>query len=351
MFLIAGFCIIVVITVISIVRSKKPLKIILSEAKYELLYNAVGSKAVIQDYLMKSKNKTDLPLMTGKVAVITGGNRGIGKEVVKMFLKCDMTILIGCRNIQAAKSMIETFRKEGIKTGNADIYNLDISLIESIKLFAKEIKSKYYKINYVVNNAGIMFGPYIETKDGFESQFSTNYLGHFLLIHLLLPNIKAAGEKNDFSRIVNVSSCAHHIGDIKFEDINNRKQYIAGEAYAQSKLAQLLFSNYLNETMKKEKSFVQSHSVHPGVVNTELFDGTLLKNKAPWIPNLLFKTPKQGAIPIVYACVSKELEGKGGTYIHNCEIFETCQLAKSQELQEKLFTFTKDLLNILEFGN
>ncbi|XP_019873649.2 dehydrogenase/reductase SDR family member on chromosome X [Aethina tumida] len=349
MFLIVGFCLVVVITGVAIVRSKKPLKLILAEAKYELMYNAVGSKGVLEDYLMRAKNKTELPLKPGKVAVITGGNRGIGKEVVKMFLKCDMTVVMGCRNIQAAEAMIKTLRDAGVEAGKTEVFNLDISVIESVKNFANKVKAKYPKINYAVNNAGIMFGPYIETKDGYESQFSTNYLGHFLLIHLLLPNIKAGGDENENARIVNVSSCAHLIGDIKFEDINNRKQYIPGAAYSQSKLAQVLFSNHLDNVLKESKSHVQVHSVHPGVVNTDLFDGTPLKNYAPWILKL-FKSPRQGAVPIVYTCLSKDLEGKGGTYIHNCRIHETSELAKSVELQEKLFNFTNKLLKIDDFG-
>lgn len=134
-----------------------------------------------------------------------------------------------------------------------------------------------------------MFGPYIESRDGYESQFSTNYLGHFLLTHLLFPQICAAGTDTAKSRIVNVSSCAHIAGKIKFDDINNRHQYISAEAYAQSKLAQVLFTNYLDKLCIKEKLPVQCHSVHPGIVNTELFDGTHLKNLAPWMPSLMFK--------------------------------------------------------------
>lgn len=114
--------------------------------------------------------------------------------------------------------------------------------MESVKQFAGIIKEKYSEINYLINNgkcikylldnphlnltvifvAGIMFGPYIETRDGYESQFATNYLGHFLLTHLLLPLLEAGGKKEEKSRIVNVSSCAHIVGDINFEDINNR---------------------------------------------------------------------------------------------------------------------------------
>lgn len=141
----------------------------------------------------------------------------------------------------------------------------------------------------VFSLAGIMFGPYIESRDGFESQFSTNYLGHFLLSHLLFPQLLAGGSAEAHSRIVNVSSCAHFVGKINFEDINSRNQYIASEAYAQSKLAQVLFTNYLDSMCIKEKYPIQVHSVHPGIVNTELFNGTHLKNLMPFVPSLFFK--------------------------------------------------------------
>jgi NAD(P)-dependent dehydrogenase (short-subunit alcohol dehydrogenase family) len=322
----------------------------LAEAKYELMYNAVGSRGIIEDMLMRSKNKTELPVLTGRTALITGGARGIGAEVVRMLLKCDVHVIIGCRNPQAGEQLLQKCRDGGVATGDITVYKLDISSIESVKGFAKAVADKHPKLHYLINNAGIMFGPYIESRDGFESQFSTNYLGHFLLAHLLFPQICAAGTETARARIVSVSSCAHLVGEINFEDINNRHRYISAEAYAQSKLAQVLFTNYVEGLCRKESLPVQLHSVHPGIVNTELFDGTHLKNLAPWMPSLMFKTPEQGAIPIVHACVSPRLEGRGGTYIHNCRIFSTSDNAKSADLQEKLFDFTKDLLKIEEFG-
>lgn len=126
--------------------------------------------------------------------------------------------------------------------------------------------------------------------------------------------------------------------------------YIPLKAYAQSKLAQILFTNYLDKYFQKTKSRVQIHAVHPGLVNTDLFNGTYLKVLAPWIINLFFKNAEQGAMPIVHACISSKLENKGGTYISNCCIMSTSDLAKSEELQAQLFKFTNNLLKIEEFG-
>ncbi|CAG9854171.1 unnamed protein product [Phyllotreta striolata] len=345
----SGCTIIIVVTVIAIAKSKKPLKTLLTEARYELLYNYVGSKGMLQDFMMRGSNKIELPVKSGTTALITGGTRGIGLEVIRMLLKCDINVIIGCRNLQQGELLIANFRKEGIKTGNVDLFNLDISVLDSVRTFSKKVTEKYSEIHYLINNAGIMFGPYIETRDGYESQFSTNYLGHFLLTYLLLPLLEASGKKEEKSRIVNVTSCAHVVGDINFEDINYRNNYIAGAAYAQSKMAQVLFTKYLDGIFKSDGLPIQSHCVHPGIVNTDLFNNSYIKKLAPAIPALLFKTPEKGAIPIVYACLSPKLEDKGGTYIHNCQIFEPSSSTNSEDLQKKLFDFTNKLLGISDF--
>ncbi|XP_050300033.1 dehydrogenase/reductase SDR family member on chromosome X-like [Anthonomus grandis grandis] len=351
MIVIVGCSIVILATIVAIMRSKKPLKVILAEAKFEMLYNILGSKYLMHDFLMRKKNRVDLPMKSGKTALITGGTRGIGLSVVKHLLKCDINVIIGCRNVQAAENLLPKIREEDeIKTGNIEVHQLDISVLESVRKFAEKVKSKHEQIDYLINNAGIMFGPQVESRDGYESQFATNYLGHFLLTHLLLPELKKAGTETSHSRIVNVSSCAHVLGNIHFEDINFRNRYIPAEAYAQSKLAQILFSNFLNALMVKEGEYVQVHSVHPGVVNTDLFNDTSLKTVAPWLPKLFFKTPDQGSYPILYACLSPLLEGKGGTYIHNCVEFTPSEKALDADLQEKLFNFTKKLLDIEKFS-
>ncbi|KAL1505366.1 hypothetical protein ABEB36_004950 [Hypothenemus hampei] len=351
MFLAIGCLMVICAATIAIIKSKKPLKLIILEAKYEILFNAIGSKYMIQDVFMRKRNTTELPMKSGNVAVITGGTRGIGLEVIKLLLKCDVTVIVGCRNVQQGENLLSKFREDGIKTGSIEVYLLDISVLESVRNFAKEVAKKHDKINYLINNAGIMFGPWAESRDGYESQFSTNYLGHFLLTHLLLPQLKKGGTNSSHSRVVNVSSCAHVIGKINFTDINFRSQYyVPGEAYAQSKLAQILFSNFLNRLMVNENEPVQFHSVHPGLVNTDLFNDTNLKTIVPWLPSLLFKNPEQGAYPVIHACLSESLEGKGGTYINNCVEYQPSDQALDVELQEKLFNFTKKLLNIEKFS-
>lgn len=154
-----------------------------------------------------------------------------------------------------------------------------------------------------------------------------------------------------------------------------RKQYITSAAYAQSKFAQILFTNYLNMILRQDKACIQVHSTHPGIVYTDLFEETLLKKYAPWMMRLLFKvstcsnggeywnttgawfvrtwcfqTPSEGAITVVYASIAKSLQGKGGSYLSNCRIVPTANMCYSTKLQKKFFDYTNNLLKIEEFG-
>lgn len=134
---------------------------------------------------------------------------------------CFILICSGVRNPKEAQKNIEArVDFTDLEDVNVDYEYLDTGNLKSIRQFAKTVQQKYTKIDLLINNAGIMATPYYVTEDGFESQFAVNYLGHFLLTHLLMPQIRAAGKLDLNSRIVNVSSCANLIGDINMDDIN-----------------------------------------------------------------------------------------------------------------------------------
>ncbi|KAK5644185.1 hypothetical protein RI129_008030 [Pyrocoelia pectoralis] len=333
--------------------SRKSFKHVITEILFELRYNIMGTLSVLDDWVLREKEiSKELLMSTGKIALITGGTRGIGAQVVKKLLERDLHVIIGCRNVKSGQELCETYRAMGIKTGSVDVYQVDLNSLSSVRSFAKNIKEKYSKINILINNAGIMFGPHKLTEDGYESQFATNYLGHFLLTHLLLPEVIRAGDDDRrYSRIINVSSCAHKIGEINFDDINAKKLYIPSQAYAQSKLAQILFSNYLNTLMKDSNKRVGVYSVHPGVVDTDLFKEWYLDHlMSRYIRRLFFKSPEAGSISIIYACFSHKLEVGTGTYISNSQITPMSVSAYSTALQRRLFEFTMNELNIKEFG-
>ncbi|PSN35928.1 hypothetical protein C0J52_07161 [Blattella germanica] len=334
------------------VRLNLTLRMIMKMTNYQLYYYILGFKGIIEDFAFANCNKTKLLPRIGEVAVITGGARGIGVEVVKKLLTCGMDVVIGCRNVKAGEETVKKILESEGVTGNASCIAVDIGCLKSVRSFAAEVLKRCSRIDYLINNAGIMFVPYAETEDGFESHFAVNYLGHCLLTHLLLPKMIATGaKKRSNCRIVNVSSCGHLAGSIDFSDFNMRNDYIASASYAQSKLAQILFTKSLDSRLKSLNIPVQVHAVHPGLVDTDLFNGTSLKIVAPFLPGLLFKTPEQGAITTVHACISPSWEGKGGNYISNCRESEVSKIAESKEVQEKLWTKTLLLMNVERFAD
>lgn len=139
-----------------------------------------------------------------------------------------------------------------------------------------------------------MSTPYKLTKDGFESQMAINYLGHFLLTHLLMPQLIAGSNDNDGKnvRIVNVSSCVHRIAKMDYDDFHCEKFYYPGDAYAKSKLAQVLFTKYLEVIFKERNLKVQAHCPHPGIVNTDLFEHSS-NTYIPWFKEVFYKVIKK----------------------------------------------------------
>ncbi|XP_026675609.1 retinol dehydrogenase 12 isoform X2 [Ceratina calcarata] len=316
----------------------------LCEVKYALL----AGKEILYDWINAKMNKNDCSLQSGRIAIITGGSRGIGFEVVQMLLELDMEVIIACRTPSAGEKAILKIRESGVNTGRAKVYKLDNASLESVRQFAGEIKKDYKQIHILINNAGVMFCPYQETEDGFEQQWAVNYLSHFLLTALLLPLLKAGGTPEKSARIVNVTSCAQMLGKMNFIDINHKNKFISGYAYAQSKLAQEIFTKGLQNLLNEKEYRVQVYSVHPGLVYTELFIHSYV-----WRYKLLFqpffKTPKQGAISIVYAAANENVENSGGIYISNCRPSPVHPDALNLSIQTKLFDLSLQQVQLNDF--
>jgi NAD(P)-dependent dehydrogenase (short-subunit alcohol dehydrogenase family) len=214
----------------------KPLKYILSELRYTLDMQGAGVGGLIDDWVNIGRNKIELPATKNKIAVITGGARGIGTEVIRGLLKANVTVIMGIRKPELVAKIAESMENGH----NLKAYKLDLQSLKSVKEFADNILMECRAINILVNNAGIMFGDCKLTEDGVETQLAVNHLSHFYLTHLLLPALKRGGTIGEVSRIVNVTSCAHYPGKIYFEDINMKAHYDTTAAYAQSKLAQVI---------------------------------------------------------------------------------------------------------------
>ncbi|XP_020287595.1 retinol dehydrogenase 12-like isoform X2 [Pseudomyrmex gracilis] len=330
----------------------KLIKLIGMDIYYTIRYFYCGIKYWLYDVFDAKYNKiSDLPSMPDKIAIVTGASRGIGAEVVKKLLQCNMEVIIACRTINAGEKLILEIRKSGITSGCAKVYKLDNASFKSVREFAEQINKDYSKIHILINNAGVMFSlVYTTTKDGFEEQWAINYLSHFLLTFLLLPLLEAGGQPDSCSRIINVTSCANTIGDMNFNYIKNcsKNTYCRHLSYAESKLAQTVFTITLHKLLKNRSVNVQVYSVHPGIVRTDLFKNTFFAQDGKWLTTL-WKTPEQGAIPIVYVAVNKDVEIKSGTYFSNCKEVAAPSLALKEDIQKELFELTLKQVKLSDF--
>ncbi|KAM8712072.1 hypothetical protein ACLKA7_012574 [Drosophila subpalustris] len=319
------------------------------EWKTEFKYQYIGALGLIHDAQYASRDRVTLYKQPDRIAVITGGNRGIGLRIVEKLLACDMTVIMGVRDPDSAKSAVGAIVDLGQTKGQLICEQLDVGDLKSVRSFAQRIAQKYPKIDVLLNNAGIMFAPFKLTDDGYESHFAINYLGHFLLTHLLLPQLRAAGRQGKNARIVNVSSCVNLIGSINYKDINGLQGYNPGAAYSQSKLAQIFFTRHLQTLLDREQSHVQVNVVHPGIVDTDLFEHSATTS-VPFLKKIFFKTPERGSRTVVFAAIDPSLEGRGGIYLSNCSKGPVHASAKNPAKCEKCFQFSCDLLKIKDYG-
>lgn len=248
--------------------------------------------------------------LEGKRIIITGANSGIGLEAAKALSKKGAEVILAVRNKQKGQSSVESIQKE-IPQASLKVMKLDLADLASVREFAKEFSNQFHSLDVLINNAGVMVPPYQQTKDGFELQFGTNYLGHFALTGLLLPLLKNTAN----SRIVSLSSIAHRGGSIFFDNLDGTKGYKAMMFYRQSKLATLLFAKELDQRLKQHGIPIISLACHPGISTTNLFK--IGKKDVPAylksLMNLFLQPANMGALPTIYAATETSLTG--GEYI------------------------------------
>ncbi len=293
--------------------------------------------------------------LTGKQVLITGGSSGLGAETARAMASKGAKIVVTARNLEKAAKVIDEIKAS---TGNSNIEaeKLELDSFASIRAFAKRFLEKYDKLDILINNAGVMACPHGKTRDGFEMQFGTNHLGHFLLTGLIAPAlIKGAP-----SRIVNLSSGGHRVSPVLFNDINFEKtDYDKWVSYGQSKTANALHAVELNRRLRGKG--VEAYSVHPGAIMTDLGrhmereDLDMMNESVPG-GSLPTKTVEQGAATQVYAATAPELEGKGGAYLADCQIMTVndestelhslCSFAVDPEAAQKLWTVSEEFVGL-----
>ncbi len=203
---------------------------------------------------------------SGKIVIVTGSSSGIGFEAAKVLADKGAEVIIAVRNEKKGNNAVEKIVACN-KKAKVKMMIIDLANLKSIHAFAENFKNNYNKLDLLINNAGVMIPPYSKTTDGFELQFGTNHLGHFVLTSLLFDKLKCTKD----SRIVNVASMAHKYGNINFNDLNwEKRKYKSWSAYGDSKIANLYFSYLLSSKIEKAEIEIKVTAAHPGWTATEL---------------------------------------------------------------------------------
>ncbi|MDH3213236.1 MAG: oxidoreductase [Myxococcales bacterium] len=258
---------------------------------------------------------SDLPDLTGRIVVVTGANSGLGLETALQLAGKRARIVLACRDPRKTETAIETIR--AAHPGAAlEALPLDLASLESVRSFSDAFCKAYPELHVLCNNAGVMALPQRRTADGFEMQLGTNHLGHFALTGRLLERLLATPG----ARVVNVSSTAHRIGRMRFDDLHAERGYRRWRAYGQSKLANLLFTYELQRRLERKGANVASVACHPGYAATNLqlagprLDGSSRMEKVARLSNRLFsQSAAMGALPALYAATADDV--RGGDYI------------------------------------
>ncbi len=259
---------------------------------------------------MPSWTAADMPSQTGRVAVVTGANSGIGLVAARELARAGATVVLACRAPARASAAAESIMAAA-PDASIDIWQLDLADLASVRECAAGLGESYPKIDVLLNNAGVMALPRELTADGFERQFGTNHLGHFAFTGLLLDRLLAAPEP----RVVTVASGAHRMGRMNFDDLQGERSYNRWRAYGQSKLSNLLFMFELQRRSALAGATLRSLAAHPGYAATNLqsHSGSAVETAIMKVLNTaIAQSDEQGALPSLYAAT---MELPGGTYI------------------------------------
>ena len=244
----------------------------------------------------------DIANQIGRVAIVTGGNSGIGYETAKALAARGATVVVASRSELRGHQAVDNLRRE-VRDAGVELMVLDLASQASVREFAEAFTARYDRLDLLINNAGVMNPPTRqETEDGFELQFGTNHLGHFALTLRLLDLIIAT----EGSRVVNVSSSAQNIGELNLDDVQwTEREYHGMRAYSASKIANMLFTLELQRWFTEAGVSSMATAAHPGWTATNLQKTTL---RFRILNPLVAMQPWQGALPTLYAAVADEAE-------------------------------------------
>ncbi len=264
---------------------------------------------------MSKWDANDIPNQSGRVVVITGANSGLGYESSLALARQGAQIVMASRDQAKAQQALNNL-KGRLPEAKVDVMTVDLSDLASVQSFAADFKSRYHRLDLLLNNAGVMAIPRRETKDGFEMQLGTNHLGHFALTGLLLDTLM----QTPGSRVVTTTSMAHLYGRINFDDLQMTQKYTRYGAYGQSKFANILFAFELQRRLTAAGRDTLSLPAHPGYASTNLqhnsasASGNIFETALyPFLNRVVAQSQAMGALPQLYAATAPDV--KAGAFI------------------------------------
>ncbi|MGH3678686.1 MAG: SDR family NAD(P)-dependent oxidoreductase [Mycobacterium sp.] len=303
---------------------------------------------------MSAKQKwaaADVPDQSGRIAIITGSNTGIGYEAAAVLADKGAHVVLAVRNIDKgndAKARITSGAPNAVVT----VQELDLTSLDDIRKAADELRASYPRIDLLINNAGVMYTDKASTKDGFELQFGTNHLGHFALTGQLLDNMLPV----EGSRVVTVSSVGHRImAKIHFDDLRLDRDYNRVKAYGQSKLANLLFTYELARRLAAKGAPTTALAAHPGGSQTELLRNMPggIRQVSEFFWQFIAQPPDMGTLPTLRAATDPEAQngqyyGPDGFHEQrgHPKVVESSKQSHDEDIQRRLWSVSEELTGV-----
>ncbi|MGB9985868.1 oxidoreductase [Salarchaeum japonicum] len=299
---------------------------------------------------------SEMGSQAGNTVVVTGANSGIGFEATAAFAAAGAHVVMACRSTDRGRNAKREIEQE-YPGASLTVHELDLGDLDSVERFADWYRAEYDALNVLANNAGVMAIPRSETADGFETQFGVNHLGHAALTAYLLPVLRRT---NGEARVVTQSSGVHERGRIDFDDLQSEHDYDKWDAYARSKLANVLFAYELDRRLRAAGASVTSVACHPGYAATNLqlrgpeAEGSRLRVLAMKAANVLVaQSAEQGAWPLLYAATEPDIDG--GEYVGPTGLFDmrghpgtqqSSDRSYSEDTARRLWTVSEELTGV-----
>ncbi|MCI0709234.1 MAG: oxidoreductase [Chloroflexi bacterium] len=256
---------------------------------------------------MEKWTAESIPDQSGRVAIVTGANSGLGYHTALELARKNATVVMACRNLNKGRGALDDLKQE-LPDAQVELMKLDLADLRSVHEFADKFRASYDRLDLLINNAGIMAIGRQETADGFEMQFGINHLGHFALTGLVIDMLTSTPN----SRVITVSSGAHRGGEINFDDLMHEKDYSRWGAYSQTKLANVLFAFELNRRLRAAGASTISVAAHPGYAATNLQsidDWAVVKVILKVTNAVMAQSAEKGALPQLYAAAAPDVSG------------------------------------------